>query len=211
MTHPVNHIETLLAYADGMLTPTQASAVEAHLAAHPEDAQLVEHYCLIKRRVAEDDSVEPSRSAIARAHAVFKPASLPKRERMTWLTAVDCLIARCVFDSRVEALAVRSAAAEQLVNVSFEAPNMDIDLQADRMESSVGDGPSRWQILGQINSSAKVGGARIALTQSGSILPLVECSADEHGSFSVQTPPGRYDLHIELFQHVVVLPDLDMT
>lgn len=210
--HPANHIETLLAYADGTLPPDKAAEVEAHLTTHAVEAQLVAQYRLIKQRVSSDDSVEPSLTAIARARAIFNPALLPARERTGWLAAVERFIATCVFDSRVEALAVRSAAAEQLVNLSYRAPGVDIDLQAERLDPpAFNGGEARWQILGQINSSVAARPARIAITSSGSIMALAECSADEYGSFSIQMPPGRYDLHVQLSNGVVVLPDLDMT
>lgn len=212
MTNPANHIETLLAYADGALSPVKAKEVEAHLAAHPEDAELVGHYRLVKQRHSSDDSVEPSASAMARALAIFNSAALPRRERASWLAAIDRIIARCVFDSRVEALAVRSTAAEQLVNVSYESSHADIDLQAERIETGSGSNDAHWQFLGQINSrGANVSGVRIALTESGAIVPLAECIADEFGSFQLHIAPGRYDLHVQLASGVVVLPNLDMT
>jgi hypothetical protein len=212
MTQPANHLETLLAYADGALSPSRSREVEAHLATHSDDADLVSQYRLIKQRVSSDDSTEPSASAIARARAIFNPAALPKKERASWLAAADRFVARCVFDSRVEALAVRSAGAEQLVNVSYEAAGAEIDIQAERVETGApGAKKMHWHILGQINTIGEAGAARIALTQSGSIAPIMEFNADEHGSFSIQTMPGRYDLHIRLSSGVVVLPNLNMT
>ena len=201
--------EQIIAYAAGMLSAQDAANVVAHLANNPQDVQTVSRYRLAQQAMATDDSVEPSPAAVARAKAVFKPQS--KANRLGWLEAVDRFIATLVFDSRVQPLALRYSQAEDRINLTFEADEVELDLQAERIPHS--EGAERWQMIGQLSSAEAMSfpaAASIALTKAGTKTIVAQASADGRGGFSFETVPGKYDLFVQTSRGVMIASNIDI-
>lgn len=210
MTEPRITDEQLLAFAAGELSGFQAARVEEYLHSNAEAAATVALYRLVQQRYAEDDSVAPSTSAIARVRAIFARHAV-QSARTNWLQAVDRLIAKLIFDSRLHTAAVRYADTGQRINLTYQAESAEIDVQAER-QTPVGDGDhsERWQLLGQVSPPPASGKAKIALAVQGAALPIAEVQADDRGAFALQAMPGRYDLYVQLDERVVVIPNLDI-
>lgn len=214
-----NNDEQLLAYAEGSLAGAAAKEIESRLAVDAEAARVVEHYRMVARAVATDDSTAPSSTAVHRAKAIF--ATSPKPQLESWLAAIDRFVACCIFDSRVELAGVRSAALASPILLSFASESHEVDLQIDKVEQmpasygTVGEmAPTDWVVIGQL-SCLKPGESaahrRVAMSAAGSYLPLVHTTTDEHGGFSLRLGSGRYDLHIHCTEGVMVLPQINMT
>ena len=200
--------EQLLAYAAGSLSDAEAAAVESHLARNADDAQTVARYRQVRMLAAADDGIEPSAKLLASAKAIYERHAQPTR--LGWIEAVEQFIAKLVFDSRVQPVALRYTDAGQRVNLTFEGQGAEIDLQAERMQRS--DGAERWQIMGQICSIPveAVAGRPIALIEAGTHRAVAEAVADDRGGFSLQATSGRFDLYIELPDGVLALPGLEL-
>ena len=202
--------EQIIAYAAGTLSSNEAAQVEAHLASHPRDAQTVARYRLAVHALATDDSVEPSPAAIVRAKAVFKP--LAKANRIGWLEAVDRFIAKLVFDSRVQPVALRYSHADDRINLTFAADDAELDLQAERVAQA--EGAERWRLIGQVSSADENQvrqGSPVALTQAGTTRVVAETSADERGGFTFEAAPGKYDLFVQTSHGVLVASNIEIT
>ena len=200
--------EQLLAYADGALRGGEAKDVADFIARDREAARTVERYRLAKLRFAGDDSAPPSAAAIARAQAIFKAAA--PAARASWLEAVDRLVARLIYDSRLQPMAVRYADTGDRIDLTYATDDAEIDLQAARI---AGDDDTRWQLMGQVTPSA--GGAlnfAIALASAGTTDPVFETKSDQHGTFALDVISGTYDVYIRrgdvADEGVVVIPSV---
>lgn len=211
MGTPNVNYEQIIAYAAGMLTGAEAAKVESHLASHPDDSQTVARYRLAKQLIATDDSVEPSAAAIARARAIFAQHTA-KPNRLGWLEAVDRFIARLVFDSRVQPVALRYADVGGRINLTYETERAEIDLQAERVSQS--DGAERWRLIGQVSATdspatPKPRPVTLMTAQTQSV--VTETTSNERGGFSLDVAPGRYDLYLGVGEGVVVVPGIEVS
>ena len=199
----------LLAYAAGELNPERARVVEAHLANHPDAAGLVALYRRVAKRVASDDSVAPSSAAIAKARGIFRrPATAA---RPGWLDRVDALIARLVFDSRVQPMAVRTTGLEDRLQLAFETDDLEVDLQAERIEPAPGQPrQDAWRLVGQILTEGEPGARPVAAVAAGTSEVIAETETDERLAFELTLAPGRYDLCFGQPGKTVVLPGIEL-
>jgi hypothetical protein len=129
---------------------------------------------------------------------------------MGWLDAVDRFVARVIFDSRVQPMAVRSPAAEvaERINLTCEIPAGEIDLQAERTVDARGQ--NCWQLIGQLGGSVS-GEIEVALVKAGTTVPVAQAFADEHGGFALEAPPGAYDLCFNMLAGVVIIQNLKLS
>lgn len=195
--------EQLLSFAEGTTGPAQAAEVEAYLDANPPAAGLVAMYRLVRRRRREDDSLAPPDVAMARAKELFRrhrPEAVP-----TWPERLVVTIARLVYDSRVEPVAVRDRDLGSRFQLSAETDDLEVDLQVERLESGL-----RWRVTGQIDGERCLPGVEVAVIASGQTEPITVVYGDDHGYFVVELDTGRYDLRFRLPETVIVLPDLDV-
>ena len=123
--------EQLLAYAEGALRGGEAKEVADYIARDREAGETVERYRLAKLRFATDDSVPPPDAAVARAQAIFK-AAVPAT-RSSWIAAFDRLVAKLVYDSRLQPMAVRYADTGDRIDLTYATDDAEIDLQAARI------------------------------------------------------------------------------
>lgn len=205
-THRITY-EQLIAYAAGTLPADQADRVAAHLQADRDAASTVARFRLAQRAVATDDSVAPPASALSRAKSIFQPRA---ETSGSWLDAIDRLVAKIIFDSRVQPMAVRSATqVADRVNLTFATDDAEVDLQAECVFTTEAGPPGakRWQVMGQISGlTAEVQATAAALTFPGTNQPVVEASVDPHGAFSFDVSSGEFDLLIRTEAGVVLLP-----
>jgi anti-sigma-K factor RskA len=209
MAQPRITTERLLAYAAGDLPADEARAIEAHLAGDPEAARTIATYRHAARQAATDDSTAPPAATVARSKRIARTLGETDRAPADWLTRLQSIVADLVFDSRLEAAAVRDEVASTRVQLGFEANEIEVELQADRE----GEDTARpWRVLGQIDADqeSETIRAEIAITTSGTTDVVETSTTDERGMFSASLPDGRYDVHVRLRGTSIVLRDVDL-
>ena len=198
MTIPRITDEELIAFAADELTGADAERVQAYLARTPEAARTVAAYRLAATRTAGDDTVAPPEEVAARARAIFRPP--PAHERPTWPERLEAIVARLVYDSRVEPATVRFVDTGRSFQLRFETDDAEIDLQI-RPEG-------RWQLMGQLSADDAVGPVEIAAVAAGTRTSVARARSDERTLFSLELDAGVYDLHLALPDRVIVLTGL---
>lgn len=121
---------------------------------------------------------------------------------------VTATVARLIFDSRLQPAGVRYADAGRRIQLAYEADDLDVDLAAE--PSATADRSAGWRIIGQVNPATGSGGIAVAVVMTGKSTAVAETRADERALFTVEVPPGTYDLVLKLPSGVVVLPDIDL-
>ena len=195
--------DQLLSFAEGTLAAAQTAEIKVYLDANPPAARLVAIYRLVRRRRHEDDTMAPPEATLARAKELFRrhrPEAVP-----TWPERLVATIARLVYDSRLEPVAVRDPGLGSRFQIAAETDDLEVDLQVERLESR-----SRWRVTGQIDGERSLPGVEVAVIASGQTEPITVVNADEHGFFVVEVDTGRYDLRFHLPETVVVVPDIDV-
>ena len=199
--------EELINYAAGEIAPALAAEIEIHLAENPAAAQTVAAFRLARTRIAEDDSVAPPESVAAKARAIYEAPAKRAQETPAWLLRIDAFIARLVFDSRLETVAVRYSQPTQGFQLAFSIDGADLDLTAERTAGS----PDRpWRLTGQLSSEPSIGEMELAIVEAGTDRIVAEGRSDEHGYFTVDLPAGRYDLCLDMGDSTLVAPELEM-
>jgi len=207
MTNQRINDEKLLAYAAGNLTGTDAEQVQAYVADHPESAATVKLYRLAKLRRREDDSVAPSAALLEQAKAVFTRRSVESAP--SWLDRLQEIVARVVYDSRLQPAAVRYTDTGARFQLSFETDSADVDLQAER--TAGGDGADeRWRLIGQLSSDPRPGVVEARAERSGGGDPVIAVQSDERSIFTLDLAPGVYDIRIALADAEIVLPNIEI-
>ena len=200
--------EQLIAYASGNLPADLIESVAATLRTDPSAAAVVNQWRLVHRLVAGDDSVEPSAAALLRAKAVFERHSSATAGGATiasWTSAVDRLIARVIYNSRLQPETVRHADADDRILLTLELDDGEVDLQALRIAGS-----GRWRIIGQIAGS-NCAARDVALIGHGSAQPAGNAISDDRGAFALEAPAGEYELLIRRGEGAVVLAPLSLS
>ncbi|MHC4427167.1 MAG: carboxypeptidase-like regulatory domain-containing protein [Planctomycetota bacterium] len=163
-------------------------------------------YRLAARRLREDDSVPPPPEVAARAKALFDRAPV---RAPGWIDQVEAIVARLIFDSRVQPIPVRAGAATGRIQLAFEADGVDIDLAAEPVEGSSGAQPG-WSVMGQIAADVSVDDVGVTLRATGKSEPVAETRTNEHGAFQFNhVPAGDYEMQITL-PPVIQIPDLQL-
>jgi hypothetical protein len=207
MTGETVTMQDLLAYAAGELTGEAAERVAAFVAERPDAARTVELYRVAKQTTADDDTVAAPAETIARAKAIFSPQ--PATEKPGWLERLDAVIARLVYDSRVQPAAVRYVDSGRRIQMSFETDDADVDLELERHGRADSSAPAdRWTLTGQVGADPLPAGVEVALLRADHDEPIATARCDERGMFTLEATSGRYELRIRLGDAVVVLPDI---
>lgn len=216
MSQPIDNLERLIAYASGALTGPDAASVEARLASDPEAAAVVARCRAAADAVRTDDSTEVPAEVIARAKRIFDPSFLP--QRTSWLERLEQVVARVIFDSRVQPAVAGLRGAASGFQATFEIDEAEIDVHAEpvqtygRGEAPPGaPGSGQWSVRGQVMTPAERGGVRrVALVTRDQRSPALETTADARGRFSFTAAPGEYDLYIELQEKTIRVPGMTM-
>lgn len=200
--------EQLIAYAAGDLSPESARAVEANIGSDPKAAAVVQAWRAARQLVASDDGVEPPAAALARARAIFNSRAVAGGAAgmlASWISAIDRVVARLVYDSRLQPAAVRHADTQDRLILTFETDDGEVDLQAERLPQAAG-----WRILGQVTESGSAALREIALMSHGADSLTATAVSDERGMFSLEAPTGEYELLIRRGERAIVLAPLSL-
>lgn len=195
--------EMLIAYAAGSLSPDQRHAVEMALRDDPNARATVQRYRLASAALAGDDSVEPPLNVIEKARAIYQPTGATASR--SWLDAIDAVIARLIFDSRVQPAGVRRANTGRQIQLTYATDEIEVDLQASRLEPN---GNDRWRVMGQFAIEGAQRDVDFAVFAVGSDDPVVEETRCVDEPFTVELPSGRYEVRARVGQSTVVLPDV---
>ena len=202
--------EQLIAYAVGELTPERAAEVAEHLARDREAAATVARYQQARSTFQADDGTDPPVHALARARAIFSP---PRTESTpSWWEQLEQVLATLIFDSRLQPALAGYRGAGSGFHLSFESKPGMVDLEAEPIErssASIAIRPS-WRLTGQIDAETPVSNMGVALVRRGSDRPAAQAVADEEGIFTLEAPPGRYDLYLRHDDSSVMLPDIEL-
>ena len=202
--------QQLIDYAAGDLAPPEAARVREHVRRDPEAAATIASFRAVRRSVAEDDSVAPAADAIARARAIFRPEA-GAAKHLEWLEGVATTVARRIFDSRLQPVAVRYADTGRRIQLTYETDDLEVDLQAERLAAAAGAAEApRWRLMGQINPAPESADIAVAVVVSGTASPVAQTWTDDRAWFSLEVPAGAYDLCLALPQGPVVLPKLEL-
>ena len=199
--------EELIAYAAGNMPPDQADLVSASVRSDPAAAAVVNAWRAVHRLVAGDDSVQPSSAALARAKAVFEQRSSPTRVGTaieSWISAIDRFAARLIYDSRVQPATVRHGQPDDRLMLTFETDEGEVDVQAERLGAS-----GRWRIMGQIAGSS-IAQRDVAAVACGSAQIAGRTVSDDRGGFTLDVPPGEYELLLRRGEGATLLAPLPL-
>lgn len=211
--------EKLLAYAAGELSVQDAAAIEAYLAQNSAAREFVTLYRSVVETMVNDASVEPPIETIQAAKAIFNPIAVrrPSHARPTWMDSLRQLVATLTFDSRFQPALAGYRGGSTGFELGFTSAAGDIDLQAEPVQDdrSASRDTSRWRLIGQVspNESAanqSMPDVAVALVRrdGAETDDAASADADEHGVFSIQAEPGRYDMHVRIGDTVVVVQDV---
>ncbi len=202
--------EQLIAYAVGELTPERAAEVAEHVARDREAAATVARYREAQATMRADDVTDPPARAVARAKAIFSP---PRTEKgPSWWEQLEHVLATLIFDSRLQPALAGYRGAGSGFHLSFESKPGMVDLEAEPIERSsagIATRPS-WRLTGQIDAETPVSNVGVALVRRGSDRPAAQAVADEEGIFTLEAPPGRYDLYLRHDDSSIVLRDIEL-
>lgn len=199
--------QRLIAFAAGELSPQERAEIEQSLASDPEAADTVARYRAAGATMQADESVDPPANVIAKAKAIFTP---PRLERTpSWWRRLEQVIATMTFDSRAQPALAGYRGSGSGFQLAFESSKGEVDLQVEPLGPPSPDPNSvRWQLLGQVNAPQTEPIAAVALVAANADEPTADTEADEHGMFTIEIQPGKYDLMVQIGDTVVVLKDL---
>jgi hypothetical protein len=197
--------EQLLALAAGELDDETAAAVQRQIDQSPEALAALKRVRIAVGAMRTDDSVAPPADVVAKARLMF--GKLHERQRRSWIDGLRKVVARLVYDSRLQPALAGYRSAQQTVQLSYSAESVTVDLQLEQPVEGVDAGRN---LMGQISQSTPGPRLCVRLFASDSATVVQECPADDHGMFSLTVAAGRYDMAICADQWVVVIPDLQV-
>ena len=193
--------EQLLALAAGEFDGPEAGRIEALAAEDQAAARTIASYRLAKRVTRTDDSVDAPTGLVARAREVFRhrPAT------GSWMDRLTEVVARIVYDSRLQPAAVRYQDAGTRFQMSFETDEADVDLQAERIPRTEDEAAPRWRVTGQLSADPNPGVIEAVVVTAGRDEPVQRVQSDDRAIFTVDLAPGTYDLRLALAANAIVL------
>lgn len=195
--------EQLIQFAAGELNAADQQRVALHVQANPQAAATVAAFRQAADAIRTDLSVAPPAETLARAKQLFatrpQPASAP-----SWLERAQCLLAHLVFDSRPQAALAGVRGPGSGFQLAFESNVADVDLS---VEPAADD---TWRLMGQVTPRTGSGAAEVVITLHGTLAPIRTVSTDEHGVFTLDMPPGSFDVFVAVQNTVVVLQNVDL-
>lgn len=201
MTEQDQSFEELVAYASGELSAADARRVEARAG----DSGAVTRLRRLFELLRTDDSAAPPGAVRRRAIAAFGESARPSRP---WLDGLQQLVARLVLDSRDQVAVAAYRGGTSSYRMAFDSPCGRIDLQ---VRPPAAPGSDTWRLRGEA-AFDETRATAVSLVAGGASEPAATASADEQGHFNIESPPGVYDLLIELetADQVVVAPGLEI-
>jgi hypothetical protein len=201
MTEQDLSFEELVAYASGELTGADAERIEARV----EGSGAVTRLRRIFELLRTDDSAAPPAEVRRRVMAAFGEIARPSRP---WLEGLQQLVARLILDTRDQVAVAAYRGGTSSYRMAFDSPCGRIDLQVLPPAPSASD---RWRLRGEA-AFDETRPTTVSLVAGEASEPAATASADEQGHFNIESPPGVYDLLIELetADQVVVAPGLEI-
>ena len=202
-------LEQLAAYAFGELSGMEAAQIESAMRSTPSLAKSADRIRQLIATLKSDDTVAPSRFTIERVVAMFvDDGARPARTAPNGSSPLDHVrkvVATLVFNSRSQPALAGFRGAVGNVQMAFETDAGTIDLQI-----RPGKNPRVWKVQGQISCEEVAGLIDAAAVEAHSGRHIDSVRVDEHGRFHLTLPAGLYELHLQVDDHVVVLPNLDV-
>lgn len=201
--HPAD-FEHLLAYVCQALDDTAAAAVATHLAACADCATTVHRVRLAKETLRRDATFQPPPALVDRAKSLLRS---DRRDVIGRLAApLRRVIAELTFDSRRGPVALAGfRGGSAAIQLAFTGGGVEVDLQLD----PPAEPGSPWQMLGQV-AAEPAAAATVTVAVAGADLIVARTATDNHGLFSLEAPPGRYDFVVTLSDQLLVLPNLEV-
>jgi hypothetical protein len=203
--HPES--DELLAYALGDLDATRTPAITAHVATCTDCAAVIARVEMVRATVRADAALAPSARALARVTALAAGRARPRPERISGIAALKRVVASLTFDSRSSPAHAGLRGHTTAYLLRYELDTLDLDLE---IEPAGGPDVESWQITGQISAPDPIGPLPLAFAAPGSLQPLRELRTDADGMFFAELPPGTYDALIQLDDHLVTVPGLEV-
>lgn len=197
----------LIDFAAGERGP-RTTTIKAFLDSHRAAAATVALYRLARATLLADDGIDPSSAAVASARALFSPQR-PGAAAEGLADQVARILGRLIYDSRAEPALAGLRGPACGFQLTFELPDAQLDLHAEPID---GDGGSaRWRLVGQLACSGTAPEMRVELHRADSTEPVRTVDAEQRGIFTIDTPPGLYELHLRLPEATVVIPEIDIS
>jgi anti-sigma factor RsiW len=197
--------EQIVAYASGELDVAEASVVEAYLTAIPNasaDAAMLRE---VIDTLRADDTVPPTAEAVRRALAAWSVRRAGKI--LDWLRQAEHVVADVVFDNRDRLAMPGFRGAASTCQLAYKSSSGRVDLQARRIPRSPN---GWWRLRGQVSQADTPAIGSVAIVSSGTQEAVAVTKPDRYGRFKMDSPPGVYDLLVELDfgDRVIVAPDI---
>ncbi|MHC4080508.1 MAG: anti-sigma factor family protein [Planctomycetota bacterium] len=199
--------EQLAAYASGDLDGAEASVVESYLAAIPSAEANVARLREVIDTMRTDDAEPPTAEAVRRALAVW--ADRRAGRILEWLRHAERVVAEVVYDNRQRLAMPGFRGAASTYQSAYECPCGRVDLQILRRPRSP---DAWWRLRGQVSPVDAPAVGSVAIVSSGTEEAVAVTTPDRHGRFKIDSPPGVYDLLVELDygERVIVAPRIAM-
>ncbi|MHC5005744.1 MAG: anti-sigma factor family protein [Planctomycetota bacterium] len=197
--------EQLVAYACGDLDDAEASVVESYLAAIPNAAADIAKLREVLETLCTDDTEPPTAEAIRRALAAW---SVRRAGRiLEWLRHAEHVMAEVVYDNRQRLAMPGFRGAASTCALAYKCPDGRVDLQVRRIPRSPN---GWWRLRGQVSHADTPAIGSVAIVSAGTQEAVAVTKPDRYGRFKIDTPPGVYDLLVELDygERVIVAPDI---
>jgi len=196
--------EHLIALALGDLDSSQAAELEARIARTPEARRLLDQIRALVAALSTDDGVSPPDELVRKVKGLMGAASSAAapvaRERAT----LREVIATLVFDSfgKVAVPGFRGTIATR--QLAYSSADADVDLRVTSPDDS------RRSILGQVAPAHAAEIFEVVVTRPGDTAPLASTTVDARGMFTLESPPGVFDLRVRVGDAIVTLPMLNI-
>jgi len=199
--------EQLVDYASGDLDAAEVSIVETYLAAMPNAAANATRLREVLETMRTDDARPPTAEAVRRALAAWSDRRAGTVLEL--LRHAERVVAEVVFDNRQRLAMPGFRGAASTHQLAYECPCGRVDLQILQRPGSPDDS---WRLRGQVAPADEPVVGSVVLVSGGTAEAVAVTTPDPHGRFKIDSPPGVYDLLVELDhgRRVIVAPDIDI-
>jgi len=196
--------EQLVGYASGDLDAAEVSIVESYLAAMPNAATNANRLREVIETLRADDA-PPTAEAVRRALAAW--SGRKAGTVLEWLRHAERVVAEVVFDNRQRLAMPGFRGAASTYQLAYTCPSGRVDLQ---ILKHSGSSDASWRLRGQVAPTDELAVGSVALVSGGTTEAVAVTTPDPHGRFKIDSPPGVYDLLVELDRgrRVIVARDI---
>jgi len=191
-------IEELISYVEGPVSDVEKSALETHVTACGDCAELRQEFQALLHRLREDASFEPPADLVQWSVDLFQPVLRPKDA----VSSMRKFIASLVFDTYDQPMlaGVRRVGAppRQLL---FRAGDVDVDVKIESMEAN-----DRITLVGQVlsNTDKFFDNTPVKLESHGIVRYRTRTNVVGEFSFD-EVPKDTYHLSVDLPEGQITL------